>query len=114
MHPNIAVAALAALGNDLRFEVWRILIPYGPAGLPAGTISAQLAVAPSSLSFHLQQMTQGGVLSQRRSSRQIIYAVNNELIASLCHLLANPEEQMVPFPGSALVNGELADIVGER
>jgi ArsR family transcriptional regulator, arsenate/arsenite/antimonite-responsive transcriptional repressor len=95
MDPCIAVAALAALGHALRLEVWRILVPYGPLGLPAGAISAQLAVPPSSLSFHLQQMTQGKVLVQRRASRQIIYAVNGQMIDSLCDFLANPGGEVI-------------------
>lgn len=68
-----------------------MLVPYGALGLPAGAISLQLAVAPSSLSFHLQQMTQGRVLLQRRSSRPMIYAVNDEIIGSLCRMLTHPE-----------------------
>jgi ArsR family transcriptional regulator len=100
MDAGIAVAALAALGHALRLEVWRMLVPHGPLGLPAGAISAQLAVPPSSLSFHLQQMTQGRVLVQRRSSRQIIYAVNGEIIDALCDLLANPSGEEVPLPPS--------------
>jgi ArsR family transcriptional regulator len=75
--------ALAALGHGLRFEVWRMLRPHGALGLSAGVIAARLAVAPSSLSFHLQQMTRGRVLVQRRSGRQISYAVNEEIIATL-------------------------------
>ena len=84
----MASAALAALGHNLRLEVWRILVPHGSIGLPAGAIAERLAVAPSSLSFHLQQMTQGRVLVHRRSSRQIIYAVNAEVIAALRDFLA--------------------------
>jgi ArsR family transcriptional regulator len=113
MHLDLenAVAALAALGHGLRFEVWRMLVPHGTAGLSAGTLSALLAVTPSSLSFHLQQLTQGGILVRRRSSRQIIYAVNSEVIAVLCHLLANPGEQS---PHLALSGGEPGDVTGER
>jgi ArsR family transcriptional regulator, arsenate/arsenite/antimonite-responsive transcriptional repressor len=89
MEIGTAVAALAALGHALRLDVWRLLLPYGSDGLSAGAISAQLAVAPSSLSFHLQQMIHGRVLVQRRSSRLIIYAVNGEIMASLRDFLAN-------------------------
>jgi len=95
MDAGIAIAALAALGHALRLEVWRMLIPHGALGLSAGVIAAHLAVPPSSLSFHLQQMTQSKVLVQRRSSRQIIYAVNDQLISALCHFLANPEGEMI-------------------
>jgi ArsR family transcriptional regulator, arsenate/arsenite/antimonite-responsive transcriptional repressor len=78
-----AAAALAALGHSLRLEVWRILVPHGSLGLSAGVIAARLAVAPSSLSFHLHQMTQSRILVQRRSSRQTIYAVDDEMVKAL-------------------------------
>jgi ArsR family transcriptional regulator, arsenate/arsenite/antimonite-responsive transcriptional repressor len=113
MEPDTAVAALAALGHDLRLRVWRLLVPHGRAGLPAGTISAVLAVAPSSLSFHLQQMIQGGVLVQRRSSRQIIYAVNDELIDSLCDFLASAGGDMIRLPVSALASCQSGNILGK-
>jgi ArsR family transcriptional regulator, arsenate/arsenite/antimonite-responsive transcriptional repressor len=93
-------------------EVWRMLLEQGPLGLPAGAIAARLAVAPSSLSFHLQQMTQGGVLLQHRSSRQIIYMVNNEVIGALCDLLIGGG--MIPIVPPALTNGESGDILGQR
>ena len=83
---NFAIV-LAALGHRLRLEVWRMLVPYGLCGLPAGSIAARLAVPPSSLSFHLQQMTQAGILCQRRSSRQIVYAVNRDVLDRLCDFI---------------------------
>jgi len=83
------VLVLAALGHRLRLQLWRMLVPHGPRGLSAGSIATQLAVAPSSLSFHLQQMTQAGILMQRRSSRRIIYAVNSEVVDDLCDFLAS-------------------------
>jgi DNA-binding transcriptional ArsR family regulator len=97
-----AAAALAALGHKLRFAAWRMLVPHGQVGLPAGAISAQLAVAPSSLSFHLQQMTLAGVLWQRRSSRQIIYAVNNQVMDALRDFLANAESETIGLPTTTL------------
>ena len=111
MDPVSAVAALVALGHSLRLEVWRMLLPHGPLGLTAGSIAERLSVAPSSLSFHLQQMTQGRVLIQRRSSRHIIYAVNNEVVDALCDfLLAGVMVQIVP---GSLAAGQAGDVVGE-
>jgi ArsR family transcriptional regulator, arsenate/arsenite/antimonite-responsive transcriptional repressor len=107
-----AVAALAALGHSLRLEVWRMLLPQGPLGLTAGSIAERLSVAPSSLSFHLQQMTHGRVLIQRRSSRHVIYAVNNEVVDALCDFLVGGVIIQI-VPGS-LAAGQAGDIVGER
>src|SRR5690348_7136598 len=67
------IAILAALGHAVRLSLWRMLLPYGSDGLSAGTIAERMAFIPSSLSFHLRQMTQAGVLRQRRSSRNIVY-----------------------------------------
>jgi ArsR family transcriptional regulator len=114
MKCEVAATALAALGHILRIQVWRMLAPYGPAGLPAGAISSGLAVPPSSLSFHLQQMIQAQILVQRRSRRQIIYAVNNDFLLSLCDFLANPVEPMIQLSAAALASGQLGDITGER
>ena len=83
-----AVVAFAALGHRIRLKLWSLLVPYGPHGLSAGHIAAQIGVSPSSLSFHLQQMTHAGLFTQRRSRRQIIYAVNSGVVNGLCSFLA--------------------------
>ena len=75
-----AAIVFAALGHRIRLELWNMLVPYGARGLSAGQIAAHIGIAPSSLSFHLQQMTQAGVLTRRRSRRQIIYAVNSGVV----------------------------------
>jgi len=107
-----AAAAFAALGHSLRIEVWRMLLECGSLGLPAGTIAARLAVAPSSLSFHLQQMIQGHVLLQRRCSRQIIYMINDDVTDALRAFLSGRE--MIPTVPIALGHREAGDIVRER
>src|SRR5438105_1765364 len=87
MDQNHAIAALGALAQDTRLTLFRLLVTAGPAGLSAGTIAEQLGVAPSSLSFHLQQLLHAGLVTQRRLSRQLIYAAEysamTELIAYL-------------------------------
>ena len=100
------IAALAALGHKVRLDMWRMLVPYGGRGLPAGVLATLLSIPPSSLSFHLRQMAQAGVLVQRRSSRQIIYAVNAEVAQSLLTLFAT----LNPPPSEALL--EAGDIAG--
>lgn len=70
-----AVAALSALAHEHRLAVYRLLVEAGPDGLPAGTIAERLGTPPSSLTFHLQQMRNAGLVTQRRVSRQIIYAM---------------------------------------
>jgi len=103
-----AIAALAALGHGLRLSLWRLLAPYGPSGLSAGTIAARMNIVPSSLSFHLRQMTQAGLLIRRRSSRQIIYAADPDTMEELVALLATP------FALPAASSGQAGDLIGKR
>jgi ArsR family transcriptional regulator len=81
------VQALAALAHDTRLALYRMLVERGPDGLPAGIIADRLNVPPSSLTFHVQHLHRAGLITQRRVSRQIIYAADyaamNGLIAYL-------------------------------
>jgi ArsR family transcriptional regulator len=70
------VAALGALANETRLAVFRLLVERGPDGLPAGTIAEAVGLPPSSLTFHLQQLAHAGLITQRRLSRQLIYATD--------------------------------------
>jgi DNA-binding transcriptional ArsR family regulator len=82
-----AIAALGALAQETRLDLFRLLVTCGPEGLPAGVIAERLGVLPSSLSFHLAQLAHAGLITQRRLSRQIIYSAEygtmNELLAYL-------------------------------
>jgi ArsR family transcriptional regulator len=82
-----AVDALAALAHEHRLNVYRLLVEAGPEGLNAGTIAARLKLAPSSLTFHLQNLHRAGLVTQQRNSRQLIYAADfpavNELVGYL-------------------------------
>lgn len=71
-----AVAALGALAHDTRLELFRLLVQRGPDGLSAGIIAERLGIPPSSLTFHLQQLTHAGLITQRRLSRQLFYATD--------------------------------------
>jgi DNA-binding transcriptional ArsR family regulator len=84
-----AVVLMAVLGHRLRIEIWRVLLPYKSAGLSAGAIAVQTDMAPSSLSFHLQQMVKAGLLALRHDGRYTIYSVNTEIVVALCDYLSN-------------------------
>jgi DNA-binding transcriptional ArsR family regulator len=87
MDATKAVAALGAVAHEHRLAVYRMLVERGPQGLAAGEIAERLGLPPSSLTFHLQQLLHAGLLTQRRLSRQLIYAADfaamNGLIAFL-------------------------------
>jgi DNA-binding transcriptional ArsR family regulator len=95
MDDKQAVAALGALAQEHRLQLFRLLVPCGPEGLPAGIIAERLGVPPSSLSFHLGQLTQAGLVTQRRSGRQLFYAAvfeaMNDLVAYLAENSCAPD-----------------------
>jgi DNA-binding transcriptional ArsR family regulator len=71
-HAN-AVAALSALGDDIRLSLHRLLVKRGPEGYPAGEIAERLDLAPSKLSFHLKVLSDAGLVTARRDGRFVIY-----------------------------------------
>jgi ArsR family transcriptional regulator, arsenate/arsenite/antimonite-responsive transcriptional repressor len=76
MEAKAVIAALGALAHETRLAVFRMLVERGPEGLSAGTIAEKLGLPPSSLTFHLQQLSHAGLISQRRLSRQLFYATD--------------------------------------
>lgn len=67
------VAALAALAQEHRLAVFRLLVQAGPEGVAAGAIADALGLPNSSLSFHLAQLREAGLIEQRRAGRSLIY-----------------------------------------
>lgn len=76
MKQDDAIAALGALAHDHRLSVFRLLVQAGPEGMAAGEIARQLGLPNSSLSFHLAQLQQAGILNQRREGRSLIYSAD--------------------------------------
>jgi ArsR family transcriptional regulator len=87
MEMKPAVTALAALAHESRLSVFRLLVEAGPEGLAAGQISDRLGVPPSSLSFHLKELSYADLVTSRQQGRFVIYAANftamNALLAFL-------------------------------
>ncbi len=69
-----AVDALSALAHESRLAIFRVLVPEGPDGLPAGEIGKRLGIAANALSFHLTRLRYAGLVSVRRNGQQMIYA----------------------------------------
>lgn len=107
MKSNEVVRALAALAQDSRLEAFRLLVRAGTDGLPAGKIAEELEVAPATLSFHLKELTNAGLIQQRRDGRSIIYSLNVEAMQSLLSFLVEDCCQGQPHlcePAFALIN----------
>jgi ArsR family transcriptional regulator len=71
-----AIAALAALAQEHRLALFRLLVQAGDSGMPAGAIAEALGVPNSSLSFHLAQLRNAGLILQERQHRSLIYRAN--------------------------------------
>lgn len=82
-----AVAALAALAHESRLAVFRLLVEAGPEGLPAGRIGERLGIPPSSLSFHLKELSHAGLLRSRQQGRFVIYAADFDAMNGLIGFL---------------------------
>src|SRR5438067_1556730 len=82
-----ALAALAALAQDNRLDVFRLLIEAGQQGLSAGAVADALKLAPNTLTFHFDRLRDAGLVTVRREGRSMIYAARyqtmNALIAYL-------------------------------
>ncbi len=76
MKAKAAVGALGALAHESRLSAYRLLVEAGPGGISAGVIAERLGMPPSSLTFHLQALLHARLVTQRRQSRQIIYAAD--------------------------------------
>ena len=89
MEANLVVKSLAALAQDSRLAIFRLLVEAGPGGMAAGKIAEELQVAPATLSFHLKELTNAGLLVSRQDGRFVIYAANfdamNALVTFLTH-----------------------------
>mgnify|MGYP001245950418 FL=1 len=83
MEPDVVIRALGALAQEHRLAVFRLLVQAGPAGGAAGALAETLGIAPSSMSFHLAQLANAGLVSQRRQSRSIIYSADFERMNGL-------------------------------
>jgi DNA-binding transcriptional ArsR family regulator len=76
MTSEATIRALAALAQEHRLAAFRLLVQAGSEGLAAGTLADLLGVPASSMSFHLAQLTNAGLISQRRQSRSLIYTAD--------------------------------------
>src|SRR5579862_8922897 len=87
METSSAVAALAALAQDNRLEIFRLLVQAGPDGLAAGRVAEELGLAPNTLTFHFDRLRGAGLVTVRRDGRSMIYAARYETMSSLVSFL---------------------------
>src|ERR1700716_90230 len=87
MEKTDAVTALAALAQDNRLDVFRLLVQAGPDGMPAGAVAEALGLAPNTLTFHFDRLRIAGLVTVRREGRSMIYAAQFDTMNALLGFL---------------------------
>jgi ArsR family transcriptional regulator, arsenate/arsenite/antimonite-responsive transcriptional repressor len=82
-----ALAALAALAQDNRLDVFRLLVEAGPEGMPAGDVAKALKLAPNTLTFHFDRLRDAGLVTVRRDGRSMIYSAQYDAMNALIAFL---------------------------
>jgi ArsR family transcriptional regulator, arsenate/arsenite/antimonite-responsive transcriptional repressor len=98
MKTNDAVAALAALAQDTRLAVFRLLVEQGSTGLSAGEIAERIGIAPAALSFHLKELSHARLVKSRQDGRYIFYSAD---FAAMNRLLSFLTENCCAADGGA-------------
>lgn len=87
METKQVLAALAALAQESRLAIFRLLIQAGPSGLAAGKVGEELGIASSALSFHLKELSHAGLVTARQEGRFVIYTAQFEAMSELVGFL---------------------------
>lgn len=83
-----ALLALTALAQESRLRVFRLLVPAGEVGIPAGEIAEQLGIPSTTLTFHLKELSHAGLVASRREGRSIVYSLRCGGMSELLKFLA--------------------------
>ena len=113
MDQDKAVAALAALAQDTRLSVFRLLVKAGPDGIIAGALAEAMDVPPSTMSHHLAKLEQAGLVTSWRTSRLIHYAADYAGMQGLLSFLMADCCQGDPNLCAGLLSSLTCDAVSE-
>ena len=83
MKRHDALAALAALAQDNRLDVFRLLVEAGREGMAAGSVAEALKLAPNTLTFHFDRLRDAGLVTVRRDGRSMIYTARYDTMNAL-------------------------------
>jgi len=118
MENKQAISALAALAQESRLAVFRLLVRVGPDGLAASKIAEELAIPASSLSFHLKELSNADLISARQDGRFIIYAANfstmNDLLAFLSDSCCNGQSCLPALQANNLLTNKAVDKITDK
>jgi DNA-binding transcriptional ArsR family regulator len=105
MEKIAALAALGALAQESRLDIYRLLVEAGAGGLPAGQIGEKLGLPSATLAFHLKELKNSGLAHCTRNGRSLIYAAEYPTMNALLGYLTenccqgNPEVCGLPVGG---------------
>jgi DNA-binding transcriptional ArsR family regulator len=106
MEERQALMSFAALSQETRLHIVRMLVVAGPDGLAAGVVAEKAKVSPSNVSFHLKELERAGLINQQRESRSIIYTANYDGLGALVRFLL--EDCCAGHPDICAPVGDLA------
>ena len=103
MEKTSALAALSALAQENRLDVFRLLVEAGPDGMSAGAVAEALGLAPNTLTFHFDRLRQAGLVTVQRDGRSMIYSASFETMNALLGFLtenccSGAPEKCTPAP----------------
>ena len=87
MEMETAIDAFAALAQESRMAIYRLLVKEEPHGLPVGEVSRRLDIVPSTLSGHLSVLKRSGLVKATRHSTEIYYSANLDAIGNLVRFM---------------------------
>ena len=87
MKERQAQSAFAALSQETRLRIVRLLVQAGPSGMAAGSIAEAVEVSASNVSFHLKELERAGIVRAQRQSRSIVYAADFDALRGLLEFL---------------------------
>lgn len=78
-----AIIMFDALSQETRLRAFRLLVQAGLDGLAAGVLSDQLGTPHNTMSFHLNHLSNAGIISSRKEGRSVIYSANFDVTRDL-------------------------------
>lgn len=106
MKTNDVVTLLSSLAHPIRLDIFRMLVVAGEEGVAAGAIAEEVGVAPSSLSFHLKELSYAGMIHSRQEGRFVVYTAAYETMGELISFLSanccDGKPCAVPLPVKAI------------
>ena len=89
MDTQTVVSSLAALAQETRLAIFRLLVEAGTTGMSVSEIGAPLKVAPATLSFHLKELSHAGLIKARQDGRFIFYSANYDRMNAVIGFLTD-------------------------